>query len=648
MAVQHAHPVLPVLAHDVEPGGGQRRLAVRHGVVLVGLPHQPLLAAVVALGGQGAQQHRQQEGAHHGPDDVHDGEAHVGVLHGADSGRTVPFLPALPFLHHLAAQLHLRLVDAPVPVRAATAFLLPSVRGGGFVPELTTSSSCSSSSSSASSSSSGRRLGGGVRHDDVVLVGRREARRLRGGGGGRGGGWGQGRGPHNVEREGDVPGRVAGHALVARAVRQLDVGHVHHALVLLRVLLAGRGVVRLRGAVRADPVHGGRGVPASLARQPAHGPVEQGLHVAERRQGAAEVVRRQVDEALPPDQRRGGAGRQLSPREHGGVLVEELVQPPDLAVAVEGVPAQAEVAQGVEEVEPLLGEGLELVLVQPQGAQRPVERGHHLDGQLGHGAVVHVQPLGAHPFEGSGGQLDALVVVDEQVLEVESPEGVVRDEGDLVVADVQPDQVAEVGEGVQGDGLDPAAAHVQLLQLDQVGEVAAGEVRVQEGVLVEDELHGVVGDALGDGGQPLVGAVHVLAVRLAEAVAGAGEGGLHAAGQQQQQQRQHAVVLTAVVVVVVVAAAALLVVAVIIMVTAAAATTVVEAGKHGGPRPCKAAHQCEVSARRLIHLVQSHGTQKTTTITESHYELCPCNEAAEVGGLLYDSTSIHFRHQTRK
>ena len=145
------------------------------------------------------------------------------------------------------------------------------------------------------------------------------------------------------------------------------------------------------------------------------------------------------------------------------MLVEELVQPADLAVAVEGVPAQPEVAQGVEEVEPVLGEGLELVLVQPQGPERAVERRHDLHGQLGDAAVVHVQSLRAHAFESPGGQLDALVVVDEEVLQVQPSEGVVGDKGDLVVADVQPHQVAEVREGVQGDRLDPAATHVQLL-----------------------------------------------------------------------------------------------------------------------------------------------------------------------------------------
>ena len=48
-----------------------------------------------------------------------------------------------------------------------------------------------------------------------------------------------------------------------------------------------------------------------------------------------------------------------------------------------------------------------------------------------------------------------------------------------------------------------------------------------------------MGNALGDGGEPLVRAVHILAVGLAETVSGAGERRLHAA--EQHQQRQHAV-----------------------------------------------------------------------------------------------------------
>ena len=297
---------------------------------------------------------------------------------------------------------------------------------------------------------------------------------------------------------------------------------------------------RLSG--RLYPVNGRRRIAGRRAPQTRRGGSERNLDVLERRRMTAKVEERHLVETSTLETRRRLARRRHGAAENVDRPVVELLQPDQFAVAPQRIRTESQVEQRVEEqrFQSSIDAG-QLVAVQPEIPKRRVQRRQNLGAYVDDGAVVQVETGRLESVERAGVEADVTVAVEEQVLQAGAGERGRMDGAYPVVAEIEPAQGDEVGEGAAVDVLDAALAHVEVPERGEPGEVPPAHGRRLEDVSVDVQLERFRRDADGYRGETATGAVHDATEHVAETRRGTVERWYHlrrpAATRDEQEDR---------------------------------------------------------------------------------------------------------------
>ena len=149
--------------------------------------------------------------------------------------------------------------------------------------------------------------------------------------------------------------------------------------------------------------------------------------------------------------------------------------------------------QHVEEGLESLTDARHLVSVQPEVSEGRVDRFQHFRLDVDERTVVQVETDRREARERSRQQVKLPVTVEEQVLEVETAEGVLGYGPESVVTEVEPLESGQVRESSDLDVFQTAFAQVQMTQSVVPGEVGSPENGGHEGVGVEVQLETIGG-----------------------------------------------------------------------------------------------------------------------------------------------------------